>query len=76
MKGENTWLNVGYPLHAILPLRDEGETVVQSAIMDYAVEPLSASRYAIWRELQPRGSAFQLNDEPVSDGRLSRHRYK
>ncbi len=60
-------VDVGYPVHAVLPLRREGETVVHSAIMDYAVEPLSASRYAIWREIQPRNSAFQLNDQPVSD---------
>ena len=67
LEGRKYLVDVGYPVHAVLPLRDAGETVVQSAIMDYAVEPLSASRYAIWRELQPRGSAFQLNDQPVSD---------
>lgn len=67
LNGQKLLVDVGYPVHAVLPLRDEGETVVQSAIMDYVVEPLSASRYNIWRELQPRSSAFQLNDQPVPD---------
>ena len=59
-------VDVGYPVHAVLPLRDDCDTTVESAIMDYTVEPLGASRYAIWRELQPRSSAFQLNDRAVS----------
>lgn len=60
-------VDVGYPVHVVLPLRDEGAITVANPIMDYAVEPLGESRYAIWRELQPRSSAFQLNDQPVSD---------
>lgn len=66
LDGQKFLVDVGYPLHAVLPLRDDGATTVTSAVMDYTVEPLGASRYAIWRELQPRGSAFQLNDKAVS----------
>ncbi len=67
LDGHKVLADVGYPLHAILPLRADGETTVRSAFMDYTVEPLGASRYTIWRELQPRGIAFQLNDKAVSD---------
>jgi len=67
LDGQKVLVDVGFPLHAVLPLRADGETHVRSAIMDYTVEPLGASRYTIWRELQPRGSAFQLNDKAVSD---------
>lgn len=66
--GGQKWLvDVGLPVHAALPLRDDGETTVENAIMDYTVEPLGARRYAIWRELKPRSSAFQLNDRAVAD---------
>lgn len=65
--GQKLLVDVGFPLHAALPLRDDGETTVENAIMDYTVSPLGERRYAIWREIQPRSDAFQLNDQPVSD---------
>ena len=67
LAGQKYLVDVGYPVHAVLPLRDDGESKTESAILDYTVEPLGASRYAIWRELEPRSSAFQLNDNAVSD---------
>ncbi len=67
LDAEKFLVDVGLPLHAALPLRDDGVTTAKSAIMEYTVEPLGERRYAIWRELQPRRSAFQLNDRAVSD---------
>ena len=67
LEGQKFLVDVGYPLHARLPLRDDGEVYVENAIMDYSVEPLCANRYAIWREIQPRSSAFQMNDKAVLD---------
>lgn len=66
LAGQKYLVDVGYPLHAVPPLCDDGATTAENAIMDYTVEPLGESRYAIWRELEPRGSAFQLNDSAVS----------
>ncbi len=59
-------VDVGYPIHAVLPLNDSEKLFLRSAIMDYTIEPLGHNRYAVWREIQPRVSAFQLNDAPVS----------
>ncbi len=65
--GQKYLVDVGYPVHAVIPLNASGKSIARSAIMDYTVEPLGQSRYAIWRELHPRSSAFQLNDAPVSE---------
>lgn len=67
LAGQKYLVDVGYPVHAVLPLLEEGATTAENAIMDYAVEPLGEGRYAIWRELEPRSNAFQLNDKAVSD---------
>ena len=67
LDGQKLLVDVGYPVHAVLPLRAQGESPVRSTIMDYTIEPLGARRYGVWRELQPRSSAFQLNDKAVSD---------
>ncbi|MCY3797200.1 MAG: arylamine N-acetyltransferase [Chloroflexi bacterium] len=65
--GQKYLVDVGYPVHAVIPLNDSGKSSVCSAIMDYTIEPLGADRYALWRETQPRVNAFQLNDAPVAE---------
>jgi arylamine N-acetyltransferase len=60
-------VDVGYPLHTIIPLGAGEKSYLRSAIMDYTIEALDENRYAIWREIQPRASAFQLKDAPVAD---------
>lgn len=60
-------VDVGYPVHTVIPLSASEKSCLRSAIMNYAIEPLGESRYAIWREIHPRSSAFQLNDAPVSE---------
>lgn len=65
--GQKYLVDVGYPVHAVIALSDSGKLFARSAIMNYTIEPLGESRYAIWREIQPRSSAFQLNDAPVAE---------
>lgn len=65
--GQKYLVDVGYPVHAIIPLNENDKSFAPSAIMDYTIEPLGQNRYAIWREIRPRVSAFQLNDAPVSE---------
>lgn len=60
-------VDVGFPVHGVLPLRDSDKSFTRSPIMDYTVEPLGEGRYAVWREIQQRDSAFQLNDASVSE---------
>lgn len=65
--GQKYLVDIGFPVHAVLPLRSCDTAFAHSAIMDYSIEALGKDRYAIWREIQPRSSAFQLNDAPVSE---------
>lgn len=65
--GQPYLVDVGYPVHAVIPLNANESSFRRSAIMNYTIEPLGESRYAVWREIQPRVSAFQLNDAPVSE---------
>ncbi len=51
LAGKKYLVDMGYPVHAVLPLLEEGATTAENTIMDYAVEPLGEGRYAIWREL-------------------------
>ena len=67
LDGGKYMVDVGYPIHALLPLLLEGESLARSAFMDYSVEPLGECRYAIWREIQARTRAFQLNDRAIAD---------
>lgn len=64
--GQKYLVDVGYPVHAVIPLNESDKSFAPSAVMNYTVEPLGENRYAVWREIQPRVSAFQLNDAPVS----------
>ena len=65
--GQKYLVDVGYPVHAVIPLSASGKSFVRSAIMNYSIEPLGDRRYAVWREIHPRSSAFQLNDAPVAE---------
>ena len=79
LDGQKHLVDVGYPVHAALPLYEGRGSRAASAIMDYTVEPVARDRYMIWREIQPRSSAFQLNDKPVSDAEyraIARHDYR
>ncbi|MCY4071468.1 MAG: arylamine N-acetyltransferase [Chloroflexi bacterium] len=69
LEGRKHLVDVGFPLHAVLPLPEpETETVtVEGQFFHYRIIAGEASRYSIWRHPHPRDLVFTLVDEPVSD---------
>ncbi len=67
LDGQKVLVDVGYPLHAILPLMDGRESTVKSPFMRYTAKPLPASRWQIWRDIPRHERVFQLNDRAVGD---------
>lgn len=67
LKGEKFLVDVGYPLHAVLPLNVSRKTKIAHPIMNYTVEPQSETRYQIRRLTNPPYSGFTLIDQPVAD---------
>ena len=66
LDGRKWLLDVGLPLHALIPLDAARPSAASSPFMDYRAEAESRRRYEIWRS-QPAGVAFTLVDEPVAD---------
>lgn len=67
IEGKKFLVDVGYPLHAILPLFPESDSVAESPFMRYTATPLSDNRYEIQREIKQREIIFQLNDKAVGE---------
>ena len=67
LEGRKHLVDVGLPLHAVLPLPERETEAVESRFFRYEVEAADANRYTIWRRPHPQGLAFTLVDEPVSD---------
>ncbi len=67
LDGAKILVDVGLPLHAVLPLHADKTTTVDSAFLRYTVEPKDGDRYLIGRQPHPRSQAFQLIDTPVAD---------
>lgn len=60
-------VDVGYPVHAVLPLNVQHKTKTENPIMNYTVEPLGERRYDIRRLTNMPHSGFTLVDEPVAE---------
>ena len=67
LEGRKHLVDVGLPLHAVLPLPERETEAVESRFFRYEVEAADVNRYKIWRRSHPRDLAFTLVDEPVSD---------
>lgn len=67
LDGRKHLVDVGYPLHAVLPLPECDSEAVDSSFFRYEVRATDANRYTIWRRPHPRDYVFNLVDEPVSD---------
>ncbi len=67
LDGDKRLVDVGFPLHAVLPLPERETVAVASPFFRYEVEFAEANRYRIWRRPHPRDLTFTLVDEPVSD---------
>lgn len=65
--GQKYLVDVGYPLHAILPLRFGQETEAASPFMRYRVKSHSDCRYEIWRDLPKHEIVFHLNDKAIGE---------
>ena len=67
LHGQKYLVDVGFPLHAILPLPDGQESTAESQFMRYTAKPLSDRRCEIWRSVPRDERVFQLNDKPVGE---------
>ena len=65
--GQKYLVDVGFPLHAILPLCDGRESTAESPFMGYRAKPLAESRYEIWRDVPRDERVFTLNDSAVGE---------
>lgn len=79
LHGQKLLVDVGFPLHAILPLPDGQETTAESPFMRYSAKPLTESRIEIWRDVPRPERVFQLNDKAVGETdyrATTRHDYR
>ncbi len=67
LDGQKWLVDVGFPLHAVLPFPGDDNTEAQSPFFRYTMQAQTANRYAIFREPHPQRDVFQLVDEPVDD---------
>lgn len=67
LQGRKLLVDVGFPLHAILPLRDGQESSAESPFMRYTSKALAESRYEIWRDVPRPERVFTLNDVAVGE---------
>ena len=67
LDGEKHLADVGLPIYAVLPIRAGAITSAESRFFNYTIEPLSDSRYEIWRDPHPDRNAFTLIDQPIAD---------
>ncbi len=67
LEGDKVLVDVGLPIHALLPIRATQTTVIESPFFRYTLEPLADDSYDIWRDPHPNRHAFTLIDRPVAD---------
>ena len=67
LQGRKVVVDVGFPLHAILPLADGRESTAESPFMRYTAKPLGDRRFEIWRSLPRDERVFQLNDIAIGE---------
>lgn len=67
LDGRKHLVDVGFPLHAVLPLPERESAAADSPFFRYRVEFAEANRYTIWRRPHPQELVFTLVDEAVSD---------
>ncbi len=67
LDGQKILVDVGYPLHAVLPLMDGGESTVKSPFMRYTAKPLPDRRFEIWRDVPRPERVFLLKDNAVGE---------
>ena len=65
LNGQRVLVDVGLPLYAVLPLREELESTAESPFMRYTAKPMAEGRFEIWRSIPRDERVFQLNDKPV-----------
>ncbi len=69
LDGRKHLVDVGLPLHAILPLREGLQSTAESAFMRYTAKPLAEGIFEIWRSVPRDEPVFQLNDKPVAEAK-------
>ncbi len=67
LDGEKFLVDVGFPLHTILPLPAGPESSAESPFMRYTAKALGQGRYEIWRDVPRDERVFQLNDMAVGE---------
>jgi hypothetical protein len=65
---DEKWLvDVGIPIHAPLPIRENEETTIESKFLTYTVRHERENRYQIERTPHPSKNAFTLIDMPIAE---------
>lgn len=67
LDGDKHLVDVGFPLHAVLPLPERESAAADSPFFRYRVEFAEANHYTIWRRPHPQELVFTLVDEAISD---------
>lgn len=67
LEGRKYLVDVGFPLHVVLPLPEREMLRVESQFFHYRIIAGEANRYTIRRRPHPRDYVFTLVDEPVAD---------
>ncbi len=67
LDGRRYLVDVGYPVHAVLPLDITRKTELAHPILNYTIEPRGDGRYEIQRQTTRDIHGFMLIDQPVPD---------
>jgi arylamine N-acetyltransferase len=67
IEDEKLLIDVGLPIFAPLPIRDQETASVESQFFTYTIESLGDDSYEIWRTPHLQHNAFTLIDQPVDD---------
>ncbi len=60
-------VDVGFPVHVVLPMRADRATSGDRLSMKYTLAPKGGDQFDLWRDLGPRAHGFLLRDKPVGD---------
>ncbi|MCY3831824.1 MAG: arylamine N-acetyltransferase [Chloroflexi bacterium] len=67
LDGGKFLVDVGFPVHVVLPIDPHGQTSADSPIMNYSLEKEAGNLYRLRRDPPMRTDGFLLHDEPVGD---------
>lgn len=67
IEGGKYLVDVGFPVHVVLPMRADRPTSGERLSMKYTLAPTDGDQFDLWRDLGSRVHGFVLHDKPVGD---------